>query len=146
MSGLQRGIGLAFGIWALSGLGMAHAQENLDAGKTAAQLYASDCALCHKSPSGLAKVGGRLGLQSFLQQHYTASRESAARIAAYLDSIDKGRGPPAQQRKAQPKSHPERHPAASAKASKGSAKTSAKTSTSTKAPRKKTNQRESKES
>ncbi len=26
------------------------AQENLDSGKTPAQLYASDCAVCHKSP------------------------------------------------------------------------------------------------
>jgi hypothetical protein len=69
MSVLRRGIGLAFGIWALSGLGMAHAQENLDAGKTAAQLYASDCAICHKSPRGLSKVPGILGLQSFLQEH-----------------------------------------------------------------------------
>src|SRR5690242_16959277 len=70
MSGLRRSIGLAFGVWALAGLGMAHAQENLDAGKTAAELYASDCAICHKSPHGLSnKVGGILGLQSFLQEH-----------------------------------------------------------------------------
>jgi len=26
------------------------AQENLDFGKSPAQLYASDCAVCHKSP------------------------------------------------------------------------------------------------
>ena len=28
------------------------AQENLDFGKTPAQLFASDCAICHKSPQG----------------------------------------------------------------------------------------------
>jgi hypothetical protein len=66
----------------------AAAQENLDQGKTAAQLYASDCAICHKSPQGLGgKGGGLFGLQGFLRQHYTASRESAAAIATYLDAV-----------------------------------------------------------
>ena len=61
------------------------AQENLDFGKSPAQLYASDCAVCHKSPQGLAaKGGGVLGLESFLREHYTASRELAAAIAGYL--------------------------------------------------------------
>lgn len=63
------------------------AQENLDFGKSPAQLFASDCAICHKSPQGLAaKGGGMLGLESFLRQHYTASRESAAVIAKYLQA------------------------------------------------------------
>jgi len=70
------------------------AQENLDFGKTPAQLYASDCAICHKSPQGLAaKGGGILGLESFLRQHYTASRETAAAIAGYLRAA--GTGPAA---------------------------------------------------
>ncbi len=64
------------------------AQENVEAGKTPAQLYASDCAICHKSPQGLTKAGGLFGLQSFLREHYTASRETAAVIASYLKSID----------------------------------------------------------
>lgn len=64
------------------------AQENLDSGKSPAQLYASDCAVCHKSPQGLAARGsGILGLESFLREHYTASRESAAAIAGYLRSV-----------------------------------------------------------
>jgi len=71
----------------------AGAQESLDSGKTPAQLFASDCAICHKTPQGLAKAGGLLGLDTFLRQHYTASRESAAAIAAYLQAV--GRGPPA---------------------------------------------------
>ena len=29
------------------------AQESLDKGKTAAQLYATDCAICHKSPQSI---------------------------------------------------------------------------------------------
>ena len=67
------------------------AQENLDFGKTPAQLFASDCAICHKSPQGLAaKGGGMLGIESFLRQHYTASRESAAAIANYLQAVGSG--------------------------------------------------------
>lgn len=67
------------------------AQENLDFGKSPAQLYASDCAICHKSPQGLAaKSGGISGLEGFLREHYTASRESAAIIANYLRAAGSG--------------------------------------------------------
>jgi hypothetical protein len=89
----SRGIGLAIGALALCFAGAACAQENLDQGKTPAQLFASDCAICHKSPQGLAKAGGILGLESFLREHYTASRESASAIAKYLQSA--GNGPAA---------------------------------------------------
>ena len=68
--------------------GIAAAQENLDKGKTPAQLFASDCAVCHRSPKGLAKSGGLFGLDNFLREHYTASRESASAIAGYLRSLD----------------------------------------------------------
>jgi hypothetical protein len=68
-------------------LAPALAQENLDQGKSAAQLYASDCAICHKSPNGLAKSGGLLGLDNFLRQHYTASRGSATVLAKYLQGF-----------------------------------------------------------
>jgi hypothetical protein len=64
------------------------AQENIDAGKSPAKLYRQDCAICHKSPYGLAKAGGS-GLESFLRVHYTASRESAAAIARYLVALDR---------------------------------------------------------
>ena len=63
----------------LAAAGAASAQENLDAGKSGAQLYASNCAICHKSAQALNKSGGGLfGLDSFLREHYTSSRESAA--------------------------------------------------------------------
>jgi hypothetical protein len=75
----------------------ARAQENLDLNKTPAQLFASDCAICHKSAQGLAKSGGLFGVESFLRQHYTASRESAAAIAKYLEAA--GAGPAAPARK-----------------------------------------------
>jgi len=84
---------LALGILALYCVGPAFAQENLDSGKTGAQLYASDCAICHKTPAGLTKNSGIMGLDGFLREHYTASRESAGAIAAYLQSLDKAPAP-----------------------------------------------------
>jgi hypothetical protein len=99
----RSGAGLAIGIFLLFYGGVAQAQENLDQGKTAAQLYASDCAICHKRPDGLSKAGGFFGLQSFLREHYTASRESAAAIAAYLRTIDRGPPPAKPRRKARPR-------------------------------------------
>jgi len=93
MSGfVRRLIGLCGFLLILGG--PLQAQENLDSGKTPAQLFASDCAVCHKSPQGLAAKGGGLGgLEGFLREHYTASRESAAIIAKYLQAA--GGGPAA---------------------------------------------------
>ncbi|HXZ46673.1 MAG TPA: hypothetical protein VEH02_08090, partial [Pseudolabrys sp.] len=48
--------------------GAAGAQESLDQGKTPAQLFASDCSVCHKSPHGLTRGGGIFGLESFLRE------------------------------------------------------------------------------
>ena len=94
MTAFDRRIGLGAAALALVIAGSAAAQENLDSGKTPAELYAQDCAICHKSPRGLAQTGGILGVQAFLREHYTASREAAAAIAAYLEQADKG-APPA---------------------------------------------------
>jgi hypothetical protein len=74
--------------------GSAAAQDNFDQGKTGAQLYASNCASCHKSPQGLTKAGGIGGLTSFLSEHYTASRKSAAVIADYLKTVDRAPAAP----------------------------------------------------
>ena len=63
------------------------AQEDLNRGKTPAQLFASDCADCHRNPRTLAKRENADALADFLRVHYTASRESAAAIAAYLVSL-----------------------------------------------------------
>lgn len=78
------GVRLAFGFLALAIAGSAEAQGNLDQGKTAAQLYASACATCHKSPQSVARTKWFFGLESFLRQHYTSSSESAAILAVYL--------------------------------------------------------------
>ena len=80
MVGLMRNFVLAGGILAALAAGPAWAQDNFDAGKTPAQLYAADCAICHKTPHGLGKNGS----ESFLREHYTASREAARAIASYL--------------------------------------------------------------
>ena len=77
------------------------AQDNFDRGKSAQQIFASDCSICHKTPQGLAKGGGSLfGLQGFLREHYTASRETAALLARYLEAAGE---PPAADPKRQPR-------------------------------------------
>jgi hypothetical protein len=94
MTTLRRGIRLVIGMLALCLAGGSWAQESLDRGKSPAQLFASDCSGCHKSPQGLGKAGGLAGLDSFLRGHYTASRETAAGIANYLKAMDTGRAAP----------------------------------------------------
>ena len=64
-----------------------------EAGKNAVQIFQTDCAICHKSPQGLAKQHG-FGLQGFLREHYTASREAAAALAQYLEAVGEGRPAP----------------------------------------------------
>jgi cytochrome c553 len=87
MSG--RGARLAIGSLALCVASAAVAQGNLDQGKTAAQLYTSACATCHKSPQSVSNTKRLFGLESFLREHYTSSRESAAILAAYLRGMEK---------------------------------------------------------
>ena len=87
MSG--RGARLAIGSLTLCVASAAAAQGNLDHGKTAAQLYASACATCHQSPQSVSNTKRLLGLESFLSEHYTSSRESAAILAAYLRGMAK---------------------------------------------------------
>ena len=93
MTVFGRGVGLTVAVLALALATPAGAQENLDLGKTGAQLYAADCAICHKNAQALNKSGGLLGLSGFLREHYTASRESAASIATYLQSLGSAPAP-----------------------------------------------------
>ena len=95
MKALGSGTRLVMCLLALCFTVAAGAQENLDQGKSPAQLFASDCAICHKSPQGLAKAGGILGLDRFLREHYTASKETATAIANYLKAMDTGPAAPA---------------------------------------------------
>lgn len=84
-----------FAVWSLQPAAAQGAteQNNYEAGKTPAQMFATDCAICHKSPAGLSKAPGLFGLESFLREHYTASKEAAATIAAYIKSIDAAQPP-----------------------------------------------------
>jgi mono/diheme cytochrome c family protein len=61
---------------------------SIDAGKNGEQLFKANCSACHKTAAGMSRGGGILGVQSFLRTHYTASRESASVIAAYLNAVD----------------------------------------------------------
>jgi mono/diheme cytochrome c family protein len=71
---------------------VARAQTNIDQGKSPAEIFASDCATCHKSARGLANGKNSLMLSSFLREHYTASRDQAASMAAFV--LGAGAGPP----------------------------------------------------
>lgn len=71
-----------------------HAQVNIDQDKTPAHIYASDCALCHKSIRGLANGRSRAALTGYLAEHYTASEAEAASLAAFVLSAGGGVGRP----------------------------------------------------
>jgi hypothetical protein len=74
---------------------MAQAQTNIDQGKSPAEIFANDCATCHKSARGLANGRGSSGLASFLVEHYTASKDQAAALAAYVMGAGGGEAAPA---------------------------------------------------
>jgi hypothetical protein len=61
---------------------------DLDQDKSGAQLFAANCATCHRSPKGLAKNRFSWSLQSFLQQHYTTSPALAQTLTEYLQLVD----------------------------------------------------------
>lgn len=67
--------------------GEVRAQLDLNAGKSGAQMFASNCAACHRSPAGLARGRNPRSVANFLLQHYTARPENAGAIASYLASV-----------------------------------------------------------
>lgn len=94
-------VGLALALTA----GRAVAQDNFDAGKSPSELFTNDCSGCHKSAIGLSKAPGMFGLEGYLREHYTASRQAAAAIAGYLRAVDAeqtAKAPPAR-RKSEPR-------------------------------------------
>jgi hypothetical protein len=58
--------------------------QNLEAGKTPAQIFAATCAVCHKGPHGLLKTVAPGSLPGFLRQHYTTSTSMAGAMSAYV--------------------------------------------------------------
>ena len=69
--------------------------QDYSAGKTPPQLFASDCAACHKSAQGLAKGKEMRSLASFLLEHYTTKPASAGALAAYLVGVANQKPPAA---------------------------------------------------
>ena len=121
--GLAPTLGLAMAMAMAMALApaMALAQVNIDQDKSAAQIYAGDCAACHKSVRGLANGRDAGALAGFLSEHYTASAKEAAAVAAYVLASGGGVGraaPPRGQPQGegsrataeQPKSHEARRP------------------------------------
>jgi len=66
--------------------GPTRGQTNIDQGKPASELFANYCAVCHKSTRGLANGRNSLTLSMFLREHYAASSQQAAALAAYVIS------------------------------------------------------------
>jgi hypothetical protein len=67
---------------ALAAAHPARAQANLDAGKSAAQIFADTCNACHRSPREIRPTSA-----TFLREHYTTGAREAAAMAAYLASV-----------------------------------------------------------
>lgn len=57
-------------------------QANLDAGKSAAQIFSDTCSACHRSPREIKQTSA-----GFLREHYTTGPREAAAMAAYLASV-----------------------------------------------------------
>jgi len=81
---LTRCLAPMIGLMAALAPALACAQTNIDQGKSPAQIFAIDCAECHKAPRGLANGKNSAALTDFLREHYTTSREQAAALAAYV--------------------------------------------------------------
>jgi hypothetical protein len=113
-------IGLLVGL----GPAAAYAQTNIDQGKTPAQIFANDCAACHKGARGLARGRDSGTLADFLREHYTTSREQAAALAAYVLGAggNQGGGTAAQERGQKPTVERARAPAEEPKASERQAR------------------------
>jgi mono/diheme cytochrome c family protein len=93
-TGVFRGVAPTIGLFIGLVPAMAQAQTNIDQGKSPAEIFATDCATCHKSARGLANGRGSSGLASFLAEHYTASKDQAAALAAYVMGAGGGEAAP----------------------------------------------------
>ena len=102
--GVAPAIGLFVGLLPV----VAQAQTNIDQGKSPAEIFANDCGTCHKSARGLANGRGSSSLASFLVEHYTASKDQAASLAAYVMGAGGGEAAPAT-RGPKPASPPDRN-------------------------------------
>src|SRR5262249_53866343 len=76
----------------MAGASAAATAQDLTAGKTPEQLFRSDCAECHRSPSSVAGTRDARALANFLREHYTTKSETAGALAAYVSSFAGGAG------------------------------------------------------
>jgi hypothetical protein len=86
---LSRALSLATVTLLIGGLAAipARAQQNLDAGKSAAQIFDDTCSACHsKGPRGLLRTMSAGSLPGFLREHYTTSSNMASSLSAFLIS------------------------------------------------------------
>lgn len=97
-----RGFAPTLGLAVALAPAMALAQVNIDQDKSPAQIYAGDCAACHKSIRGLANGRSAGSLAGFLSEHYTASSKEAAAVAAYVLASGGGAANRAAPARAQP--------------------------------------------
>ena len=84
---VRRASAVLIAIAAIAGATPAAAFDNLDKGKSAEQLFRTNCATCHKSVRGLATAKGSWTLSGFLEEHYTTSKTAADTLAAYLIAV-----------------------------------------------------------
>ena len=77
-------LALAVALVAWLGAAAARAQTNIDEGKSPGQIFANDCATCHKSARGLAAGKSTSSLASFLREHYTSNPQQASALAAFV--------------------------------------------------------------
>jgi hypothetical protein len=90
--------------------------QNIDAGKTPAQIFADTCSGCHRRAQELKKPSA-----GFLRSHYTTGSDEAAAMASYLAGIPAD--PRASQQKKQGATPAETTPARRQEQSKEQAKT-----------------------
>src|SRR3974390_1297789 len=86
LRGLVPAIGVASLVVAVIAAEPTRGQTNIDQGKPASELFSNYCAVCHKSTRGLANGRNSLSLSLFLREHYAASSQQAAALAAYVIS------------------------------------------------------------
>lgn len=70
----------------VSGVARLSDAQNLDEGKTGADLFRTNCSGCHGSPHGLMRNASANEIQTFMLQHYTVDGRSARDLTNYLVS------------------------------------------------------------
>jgi mono/diheme cytochrome c family protein len=79
---LSRALSLATVMLVIVGFATDRARaQNLEAGKSAAQIFSGNCTACHKGARGLLRTVAPGSLPGFLRQHYTTGPDMAGCLA-----------------------------------------------------------------